>query len=50
MSVDIAENEEIIKRNNIEEELFQDYGNMRKYLEDPIALISKLKRDKGIEV
>lgn len=50
MADDIAENEEIIKRNNIEEELFQDYGNMRKYLEDPIALISKLKRDKGIEV
>lgn len=50
MANDVVENEEIIKKNNIEEELFQDYSNMREYLANPIALISKLKRDKGIEV
>lgn len=50
MAEDSEENAEIINRNNIEEELFQDYGNMRKYLANPIDLISKLKRDKGIQV
>lgn len=50
MAEDSEENAEIINRNNIEEELFQDYSNMRKYLANPIDLIGKLKRNKGIEV
>ncbi len=50
MADDIAQNEEIIQRDNIEEELFQDYNNMRRYLANPIDLIAKLKRDKGIVV
>lgn len=50
MVEDSEENAEIINRNNIEEELFQDYSNMRKYLANPIDLIGKLKRNKGIEV
>lgn len=50
MAEDNEGNAEIINRNNIEEELFQDYSNMRKYLANPIDLIGKLKRDKGIEV
>lgn len=47
---DTAENEELFKKNNIEEELFQDYSNIKKYLANPIDLIGKLKRDKGIEI
>jgi len=50
MADNIAENEEIIQRDNIEEELFQDYNNMKRYLANPIDLIAKLKRDKGIVV
>lgn len=50
MAEDSGENAEIVNRNNIEEELFQDYSSMRKYLANPIDLIGKLKRDKGIEV
>ena len=50
MAEDSEKNAEIINGNNIEEELFQDYSNMRKYLANPIDLISKLKRNKGIEV
>lgn len=50
MAKDSGENAEIVNRNNIEEELFQDYSSMRKYLANPIDLIGKLKRDKGIEV
>lgn len=37
-----------VPKDNIEEELFQDYGRMRDYLSNPIALIDKLKKEKGI--
>ena len=39
-----------VSKDNIEEELFQDYGRMRDYLSNPIALIDKLKKEKGIRV
>lgn len=39
MAADRKENAKIIERSNIEEEFFQDYSNMRKYLANPIALL-----------
>lgn len=39
-----------VSKDNLEEELFQDYGSMRDYLSNPIVLIEKLKRQKGIIV
>ena len=39
-----------VSKDNLEEELFQDYGSMRDYLSNPIVLIEKLKRQKGIKV
>ncbi len=39
-----------ISKDNLEEELFQDYGSMRDYLSNPIVLIEKLKKRKGILV
>lgn len=42
--------EQDITKESIEVELFQDYDSMRSYLENPIALIDKLKREKGILV
>lgn len=47
MAEGMSENEEISK-DSIEEELFQEYDNMKHYLSDPIALIDKLKKEKGI--
>lgn len=48
MAEDISEDIEISKESI--EELFQDYDGMRTYLANPIALIDKIKCEKGIRV
>ena len=46
---EVAEDMEVSK-DNFEEELFQDYSSMRDYLSNPVLLIEKLKKQKGIMV